>query len=502
MRKSPNPCMMVIFGGDGDLAKRKLYPALYNLKQDKLLPQSFAVVGFARKEKTNEEFRKGIIEGLKQEIPKSLNLDVAQELVSHFSYYRGDSTNPESFKGLKDYLVKTDLENKTQGSMLFYLATPPKLFSEIPKHLSEQGLLEEGQFWRRVIIEKPFGHDFDSAVKLNQGLAKEMKESQIYRIDHYLGKETVQNMMVLRFANGIFEPIWNRRYVDSIQISVAETLGVEDRGGYYDSSGALRDMVPNHLFQLLAMAGMEPPSSFVADEIRDEKVKVLKSIKTLTPEMVHHSVIRGQYGSGEMTSSVGSVGRVPSYRDESNVAKDSATETFVAMKLEVDNWRWAGIPFYLRTGKRLAQRSTEVVVQFKRVPLEIFKGTGVDGVARNQLIIKIQPEEGIVLRMASKIPGPDFQIQEVAMNFSYEDYFGKKPNTGYETLLFDCMNGDQTLFQRADQIEIGWKVIDPILKLWAKEAPTNFPNYASGTWGPAESMELVQGGGCHWRNEG
>jgi glucose-6-phosphate 1-dehydrogenase len=373
------------------------------------------------------------------------------------------------------------------------MATPPKLFNIIPKNLSEVGLLDEKEGWRRVVIEKPFGHDFQSARNLNADLGKVLKESQIYRIDHYLGKETVQNLMVFRFANGIFEPIWNRSYIDSVQISVAETLGVEERGGYYEGAGALRDMVPNHLFQLLAMTAMEPPNSFEADEVREEKVKLLKAIKPFNREIVRSQVVRGQYSAGQIAGK-----KVPAYRDEDQVDKKSSTETYVAMRIEIDNWRWAGVPFYLRTGKRLARRMTEIVVQFRQVPFQIFRDTPVDSLSPNLLIMKIQPEEGISLRFASKIPGPDIHIQDVNMDFNYEDYFGNRPNTGYETLLYDCMCGDPTLFQRADQTEIGWKVIDPILKLWNEEH--DLPAYPSGSWGP-EAPHLFMKKKTGWRND-
>ncbi len=347
----------------------------------------------------------------------------------------------------------------------------------------------------RVIVEKPFGHDIDSARSLNQRLLKVANEKQIYRIDHYLGKETVQNILAFRFANGIFEPIWNRRYIDHVQITVAETVGVESRGSYYDTAGALRDMVPNHIMQLISLTSMEPPISFQADAVRDEQAKILHAIQPLSSEEVLTRTVRGQYGPGVEDSH-----RVPAYRSEPDVPPDSRTETFVAMKLAIDNWRWADVPFYLRTGKRLAAQTTQIVIQFRRAPFVLFRDTPVENLMPNQLILHIQPEEGIALQFAAKVPGPIMRLGAVDMNFKYADYFGTQPSTGYERLLHDCMIGDATLFQRADMVEAGWCVVSPALDVWKALPPRNFPNYPSGSWGPKDADELLERDGRHWRN--
>jgi glucose-6-phosphate 1-dehydrogenase len=354
---------------------------------------------------------------------------------------------------------------------------------------------ENNPGWRRVIIEKPFGHDLESAKALNQQLLKVISEKQIYRIDHYLGKETVQNILAFRFANGIFEPIWNRRYIDHVQISVSETVGVESRGSYYDHAGALRDMVPNHIMQLISLTAMEPPVSFQADAVRDEQAKILHAIQPLSSEEVLSRTIRGQYGSGTMDGQ-----HVPGYREESDVAPDSRTETFVAMKLLIDNWRWADVPFYLRTGKRLGGQNTHIVIQFRRAPFVLFRDTPVENLLPNQLVLHIQPEEGISLQFAAKVPGPIMRLGAVDMNFEYADYFGTQPSTGYERLLHDCMIGDATLFQRADMVEAGWCVVSPALDVWKALPPRQFPNYAAGSWGPKESDELLERDGRRWRN--
>jgi glucose-6-phosphate 1-dehydrogenase len=365
----------------------------------------------------------------------------------------------------------------------------------VVEQLAAVGLMEEGQNWRRVIIEKPFGHDLESARALNQQLLHVATEKQIYRIDHYLGKETVQNILALRFANGIFEPIWNRRYIDHVQISVAETVGVEQRGSYYDKAGALRDMVPNHIMQLISLTAMEPPVSFRADAVRDEQGKILHAIQPLSSEDVLSKTVRGQYGEG-----VSDGKRVPAYRAEEDVPGESRTETFVAMKLQIDNWRWADVPFYLRTGKHLAAQTTQIVIQFRRAPFVLFRDTPVETLMPNQLVLHIQPEEGISLQFAAKVPGPAMRLGAVDMNFEYSDYFGQQPSTGYERLLHDCMIGDATLFQRADMVEAGWCVVSPVLDVWKALPPRNFPNYAAGTWGPKDADDLMEHDGRHWRN--
>jgi glucose-6-phosphate 1-dehydrogenase len=397
---------------------------------------------------------------------------------------------------VKEAFIKVDKEHNSHGNCFFYLATAPNYFGTIVEQLAKVGLMtEENGHWRRVIIEKPFGHDLDSAKELNQHLLKVATEHQIYRIDHYLGKETVQNILALRFANGIFEPIWNRRYIDHVQISVTETVGVEQRGGYYDQAGATRDMVPNHIMQLITLTAMEPPISFEANAVRDEQAKILHAIQPFSDEDVLSKTVRGQYGEGVIDNE-----RVPAYRSEEGVPHDSRTETFVAMRLLIDNWRWAGVPFYLRTGKRLPARNTQVVIQFRRAPFMLFRETQVENMMPNQLVLHIQPEEGISLRFAAKTPGTTMQLGEVNMDFEYSDYFGVSSSTGYERLLHDCMIGDATLFQRADMVEAGWSVVNPALDVWKALPPRNFPNYAAGTWGPKESEELMERDGRRWRN--
>jgi glucose-6-phosphate 1-dehydrogenase len=363
------------------------------------------------------------------------------------------------------------------------------------KQLGGAGLVSEQNGWRRVIIEKPFGRDYESARSLNKEIREVLDEKQIYRIDHYLGKETVQNILVFRFANGIFEPIWNRRYIDHIQITVAETVGVEQRGMYYDKAGTLRDMVPNHIFQLISLTAMEPPVSFDADVVRDEQTKILRALQPMTDEEVLTRTVRGQYGEGEVHGS-----KVQAYRSEPMVAPDSRTETFVAMKLHIDNWRWADVPFYLRTGKALPKRATQIVIQFKRAPFVLFRRTAVNRLEPNRLILHLQPDEGISLSFGAKIPGPVVQIGGVNMNFNYTDYFNATPQTGYERLLYDCMLGDATLFQRSDMVETAWHVVAPILDVWEALPPRRFPNYAAGTWGPPEADELLSKDNRHWSN--
>jgi glucose-6-phosphate 1-dehydrogenase len=489
------PCVMVILGASGDLTKRKLIPALYNLAKSNLLPGEFAVVGFARNDLSTEDFREKMTQEVKKFATSQLDLDVWTNLVNRFYYLTGDFQNSDSYKSLQDLLLQTDKQHGTKGNYFFYLATAPDFFSKIVEQIGATGLAkEENGQWRRVIIEKPFGSDLDSARALNQEISKVLDESQIYRIDHYLGKETVQNILVFRFANGIFEPIWNRRYIDHVQITVAEELGVEQRGGYYDQAGALRDMVPNHIFQLISLTGMEPPISFEADAVRDEQVKILHAIQPISSEEVLRSTVRGQYGEGTIGEK-----RVPGYRSEPNVSPDSRTETFVAMKLYIDNWRWAGVPFYLRTGKRLPRRVTEVAIRFKRAPFMLFRKTPIENLRPNELVLHIQPDEGISLSFGAKVPGPTLRLGTVDMDFQYERYFGSTPSTGYERLLYDCMLGDATLFQRADMVEAGWSVVTPVLDVWKALPPRNFPNYSAGSWGPHESDELMVKDGREWR---
>jgi len=486
---------MVIFGATGDLTKRKLFPALYNLAKGNLLAREFAVVCMARSEMSSEAFREQISQEIKKFATTEVETNLWDWFLKRIYYISGDAKNPNSYQKLKEAIEYADREHGTQGNYFYYLATAPDFFGEIVRQLSAAGLTkEENGQWRRVIIEKPFGHDLESARALNAELKRFLDERQIYRIDHYLGKETVQNILVFRFGNGIFEPVWNRRYIDNVQITASESVGVEKRGGYYDTSGALRDMVPNHLFQLVSLTAMEPPFSFDANAVRDEQAKVLRAIQPFSPEEVLTRAVRGQYGEGDING-----GRASGYRQEMGVPPNSTTETFVAMRLMIDNWRWAGVPFYLRTGKRLPKRVTEVAIQFKSAPLTLFRDTPIEKLRTNRLIIHIQPDEGISLRFGAKIPGPVMRLGAVEMDFNYVDYFGSLLSTGYERLLYDCMIGDATLFQRADMVEAGWGVIEPLLDVWKALPRRTFPNYASGSWGPKEADELLEEDGREWR---
>ncbi len=494
--KQGDSCVMVIFGAAGDLTARMLIPALYNLARAGLLSRDFAVVGVARAQMSNEQFRDHVHEAVKSYCGECVDSELWDWFVNRFYYLAGNFGDDSLYPQLNDLLTKIDKDHATQQNFFYYLATAPSFFGPIVQKLSAIGLMTQANgHWRRVVIEKPFGHDLESAKALNQQLLKEVDETQIYRIDHYLGKETVQNIMAFRFANGIFEPVWNRRYIDHIQISVSETVGVEGRGSYFDTAGSLRDMVPNHIMQLISLTAMEPPISFDANAVRDEQAKILHAIQPMGDEDVLSRTVRGQYGEGNEAGK-----RVPAYRGEPDVPPDSRTETFVAMKLLIDNWRWADVPFYLRTGKRMAVRNTHIVIQFRRAPFVLFRDTPVEHLMPNQLVLHIQPEEGISLRFAAKVPGPVMRLGTVDMNFEYQEYFGKQPSTGYERLLHDCMIGDQTLFQRADMVEAGWSVVNPMLDIWKALPPRNFPNYASGTWGPKEADELLERDGRRWRN--
>jgi glucose-6-phosphate 1-dehydrogenase len=490
--RAAGPCVFVLFGATGDLTKRKLVPALFNLAEAKLLPENFVVLGVAVDELSLEEFRRQVTGFLQA---AQANPDDLRRFQERLFYERGDFADPNTFSKLRERLAAVDQDHQTQGNYLFYLATAPKFFAQIVERLGEARLSAQADAkWRRVVIEKPFGHDLDSAKALNREVKRVLQENQIYRIDHYLGKETVQNIMVFRFDNAIFEPIWNRRYIDHVQITNAETVGVERRGGYFDTAGTLRDMVPNHVMQLLSLTAMESPVSFQADAVRNEQAKVLHSIQPLSSDDVLQRSVRGQYGEGMLDGE-----RVPSYRSEPGVAPESRTETFVALRLNIDNWRWAGVPFYLRTGKRLAKRHTEIAIQFKRMPFELFRNAPFHKLHTNTLVIQIQPVEGISLSFGAKIPGPVLRVGAVDMSFEYSKYFGADAYTGYEVLLYDCMIGDATLFQRADMVEAGWSVVDPVLDVWRALPPRKFPNYASGTWGPAESEQLMAQDERRWR---
>jgi glucose-6-phosphate 1-dehydrogenase len=489
------PCVVVIFGAAGDLTKRKLFPALYNLAANKLLPENFGVIGLARAPKDDQSFRQDLTEAMQQFATTALDPNIWQWLAERTYYLNGTFEDPNTYARLKELLTKLDRELKTQGNYLYYLATKEDYFEQIIEALSQHGLNhEESGFWRHVIVEKPFGRDFASANALNQNILHVLKESQVYRIDHYLGKETVQNLMVFRFGNGIFEPAWNSHYIDHIQITVAETVGVEGRGGFYETAGALRDMVPNHLFTLLTLIAMEPPTCFDADAVRDKKTELMSAIRPFSEDDVKKNVVRGQYGPGKIGDKV-----LPAYRSENRVAADSSTETFVALKLFIENWRWSNVPFYLRTGKAMKKRASEIAIQFKNPPFALFRNTEVQDLAPNYLVMHLQPDEGITLQFGAKIPGPTVEIGQVEMNFQYKDYFGASPSTGYETLIYDCMIGDATLFQRADNVEAGWRVVLPIQEAWKKEKPGDFPNYAAGSWGPDAAQQLIERDGRQWR---
>jgi glucose-6-phosphate 1-dehydrogenase len=488
------PCTVVIFGAAGDLTKRKLVPALYNLKTLGLLPREFAVIGVARREKTHEQFREEQTRDIREFATARVDETLWAELREAMYYQAGELSDPAVYTQLADLLAQVTKRHGTGGNVLFYLAIPPNLFGEVVRRLGEAGLVQqEGDSWRRVIVEKPFGHDLESARALSAELATVLREDQIYRIDHYLGKETVQNILVFRFANSLFEPIWNRTYVDHVQLTVAETVGVEERGNYYDTAGVLRDMIQNHMFQLLSLVAMEPPISFAADAVRDEKVKVLQAIRPMKPEEILARTVRGQYGEGTIEARP-----VPAYRREPKVSPTSTTETYAALQLFVENWRWAGVPFYLRSGKRLARRDTEIVFEFRRPPLVLLDRAAMGAIDPNRLVLHIQPDEGIELQVKAKRPGPRVRIETVKLDFSYKDFGDTTAATGYERLLHDCMMGDGTLFHRTDMVEAAWHIATPILDAWRALPAPDFPNYAAGSWGPEAAEELIGQEGRRW----
>ncbi len=490
------PTTMVIFGATGDLAARKLLPALYHLAVGTALPDAFAVVGVGRRPMTDQAYREKLRHDVEEFSPDPIDEAVWRRLAPRAFFAFEPLDSPASFQSLGRRLAAIEGDASPPRGRVYYFATPPDAVAGIASGLGAAGLLTEAPGRaRRVVVEKPFGYDLPSARALNEQLRTVLAEPQIYRIDHYLGKETVQNLMAFRFANGIFEPVWNRRYVDHVQITVAETVGVEERGGYYDEAGALRDMVQNHLFQLLALTAMEPPISFRADDVRDERVRVLHALHLCSEDEVRRRVVRGQYAAG--TSGAQSVA---GYRDEPHVSKGSTTETFVALKLLIDNWRWADVPFYLRTGKRLPTRVSEISVQFRRPPMKLFHSVAADTAEPNVLVIRIQPGEGISLRFQAKVPGTPVRLGTVDMAFDYADYFASTPATGYETLLFDCMSGDPTLFHRADMVEAGWEVIAPILQMIAASPTAMLHPYPAGSWGPSAADLLLEREGRSWRN--
>lgn len=490
----PDPCIIVIFGASGDLTKRKLLPALYHLEQADLLPKNFAVVGVARRPLGDEfiaEMKEGIVTGGGVEA----NDAKLAEFLSRVNYHAMDFDDHDGYTRLKALLENLDKKYATGGGRLFYLATAPEYFAEIIDQLGAHGMAKPDKGTVRVIIEKPFGHDLKSARELNDNVNKVLSEDQIFRIDHYLGKETVQNILVFRFANGIFEPIWNRNFIDHVQITAAESIGIEGRGPFYEKAGALRDVVQNHVMELLAFVAMEPPVSFGAAPIRIEKVKVWRSIHPIRME----DTVRGQYGPGKIDGKP-----VPGYRQEDRVNPKSNTETFAALRMEMDNWRWAGVPFYIRAGKRLAQRSTEITIQFKQPPLRLFKdipNSKCGEIQPNIISMRIQPNEGISLRFAAKVPGPAMQSCPVIMDFDYATAFGVSSANGYERLLLDAMLGDATLFAHRDGVEATWSLMTPILEAWAAQSAKDFPNYAAGSWGPAASDELLARDGRQWRQQ-
>ena len=491
----PPPCALVIFGAAGDLTKRLLLPALYNLRRAGLLPEQFALIAVARHDENDDSFRQNLVDALRQYIPGGVDERDCCWLAERSRYHHGDLDDPATYAGLAELLAEIDRRDGTRGNYLFYLATPAAAFAPVVRQLDHAALVREAEGgWRRVIIEKPFGNDLRSAQALNREILDVLAESQTYRIDHYLGKETVQNLMVFRFANGLFEPMWNRDHIDHVQITVAETIGVEQRGKFYDATGALRDMVPNHLFQLLTLTAMEPAAGFDADDLRAEKTKVLNAVHNFRGKDGRANVVRAQYGAGNIGGR-----EVSAYRQAPNVASDSITETYVALKVMIDNWRWAGVPFYLRTGKALARRRTEIAIQFKQAPLAFFRDTPVERLTPNDLILHIQPEEGVTFGFGAKIPGPSVRIAGVEMKFNYEDYFRVAASTGYETLIYDCMVGDATLYQRADNIEAGWRVVQDVLDAWAEDPATELPIYPAGSAGPAEADALLRRDGRRWR---
>ena len=495
LARRPDPCIVVIFGASGDLTKRKLLPALYHLEQSGFLPENFAVLGVARRpleETFAPDMKDGIMTGggVKEDEAK------LAPFMDRVHYYSMNFDDDQGYQGLNKKLSEMDDQYGTKGNRLFYLAVAPEYFSDIVAFLGKHEMAQPpvgADHWVRMVIEKPFGHDLDSARALNDEVNKVFDENQIFRIDHYLGKETVQNILVFRFANGIFEPVWNRNYIDHVEITAAESIGIEGRGPFYEQAGALRDVVQNHVMELLSFVAMEPPISFDADAVRGEKVKVWRAIQPIHPA----DTVRGQYGPGNINGKP-----VIGYRQEDRVHPRSQTETYAALRLEIENWRWAGVPFYIRAGKRLAMRVTEITIQFKQPPLSLFKdneGGGAEGIKPNVISMRIQPDEGIALRFAAKVPGPNMSMSSVNMNFSYADAFGASSANGYERLLLDAMLGDGTLFAHRDGVEATWKLMTPILEAWAKDPVKDFPNYAAGTWGPATSDAMLKTDGRKWR---
>jgi glucose-6-phosphate 1-dehydrogenase len=497
--RTGDPCAVVIFGASGDLTRRKLMPAIYNLALSRSLPSGFAVVGVARREKSSDQFRAEMKEGVAQfSRRKPIDPALWGDFERGVSYVQGSFDDPSTYTKLREHLEELDRERGTRKNRLYYLAVPPSEFATIVANLKAAGLVADPHaeratgLWTRIIIEKPFGHDLESSRELNDCIATAFAETQVFRIDHYLGKETVQNLLVFRFANSLFEPIWSRQHVDHVQITVAEEIGVEGRGKFFEQTGVTKDIVENHLMQLLCLTAMEPPISLSADAVRDEKVKVLRSLRRMERSMVAGGVVRGQYGRGFVKGE-----EVPGYRDEPDVAKDSKVETYVAMKVLIDNWRWGGVPFYVRAGKRLSRRVTEIAITFKKPPHSLFNAPD-GGISPNVLAVRVQPDEGIALRFTTKEPGNATILRDVAMDFRYGTSFGSNTPEAYERLLLDAMRGDATLFTRRDEVEEQWSFIDPIFEVWRQQAVAP-PLYSGGSWGPEQADDLLARDGRRWR---
>ncbi len=497
IERMPDPCTMVIFGASGDLTKRKLIPAIFDLARQGMLPTGFTIVGVGRTEMSHDSFRDYMLGAMKEfgRLEESESV-LWQTFAKCLFYVTADSANPDEFVKIKQQLIKIDSDRRAGENYLFYLSTPPNMYAPIVHHLGSAGLHkpEQPHNWVRIIIEKPFGFDLASARKLNVDVLKVFHENQVYRIDHYLGKETVQNLLVFRFANGIFEPIWNRNYIDHIQITAAETVGVENRASYYEEAGTMRDMIQNHMLQLLALTAMEPPVLFDAQQVRDEKQKVFQAIQQITPEEVHRRTIRGQYIAGTVAGM-----SVPGYKSEKNVSPSSIAETYVALKFNIENWRWAGVPFYVRSGKRLPKRVTEIAIQFKKTPHYLFSTLPSDHLDQNNIVIRVQPDEGISLKFSSKIPGSAMRMRPVTMDFRYGSAFGGRLDDAYTRLILDCMLGDPTLYARGDSVEVAWSLITPIHEGWAGNKLSKVYDYPAGTWGPKEADEMLLADGRRWR---